>query len=89
MSGKELITEGPGLSNPINILRLLTILVLFLFFFMRIAGLRKKIVLFLTSSLGTIFLLYLFVKVVYLPLPKGQWLFEDTTILLYRILHII
>jgi len=62
---------------------------LFLLLFMRIAGLRKKIVLFLTSFLGTILLLYLFVKVVYLPLPKGQWLFDDMTIGLYRILHII
>ena len=62
---------------------------LFLLLFMRIAGLRKKLSLLLTSVLGTIFLLYLFVKVVYLPLPKGQWFFDDVTILLYRILHII
>lgn len=62
---------------------------LFLLLFMRIAGLRKKTVLFLTSFFGTILLLYLFVKVVYLPLPKGQWLFDDMTIGLYRILHII
>jgi hypothetical protein len=56
---------------------------------MRIAGLRKKAPLFLTSVLGTIFLLYLFVKIVYLPLPKGQWFFDDMTIFLYRLLHII
>ncbi len=62
---------------------------LFLLLFMRIAGLRKKIPLFLTSVLGTVFLLYLFVKIVYLPLPKGQWFFDDMTIFLYRILHII
>jgi putative tricarboxylic transport membrane protein len=61
----------------------------FLVFFMRIAGLRKKIPLVLTSALGTIFLIYLFVKVVYLPLPKGQWFFDDFTIALYRVLHII
>ena len=62
---------------------------LFLLLFMRIAGLRKKLPLFLTSVLGTIFLLYLFVKIVYLPLPKGQWFFDDMTIFLYRVLHII
>jgi putative tricarboxylic transport membrane protein len=62
---------------------------LFLLLFMRIAGLRKKIPLFLTSALGTVFLIYLFVKVVYLPLPKGQWFFDDITIMLYRFLHII
>ena len=62
---------------------------IFLLLFMRIAGLRKKGSLFLTSFLGTIFLLYLFVKIVYLPLPKGQWFFDDLTIFLYRVLHII
>jgi hypothetical protein len=62
---------------------------LFLIFFMRVAGMRKKISLLLTSALGTILLLYLFVKVVYLPLPKGHWFFEDLTIFIYRILGII
>jgi len=62
---------------------------IFLLLFMRIAGLRKKLPLLLISVLGTVFLLYLFVKIVYLPLPKGQWFFDDMTIFLYRILHII
>ena len=62
---------------------------IFLILFMRIAGVRKRVPLFLTSVLGTIFLLYLFVKIVYLPLPKGQWFFDDLTIMLYRVLHII
>lgn len=62
---------------------------LFLIFFMRLTGVRKKISLLLTSALGTILLLYLFVKVVYLTLPKGRWFFEDLTIFIYRILGII
>ncbi len=62
---------------------------LFLILFMRVAGLRKKRGLFLVSIGGTILLLYLFVKIVYLPLPKGQWFFDDLTIVLYRVLHII
>jgi putative tricarboxylic transport membrane protein len=62
---------------------------LFLLLFLRIAGLRKKLSLFLVSFLGTIFLLYLFVWVVYLPLPKGEWFFSDLTIFIYRLLHII
>ncbi|HSR09983.1 MAG TPA: tripartite tricarboxylate transporter TctB family protein [Thermodesulfobacteriota bacterium] len=62
---------------------------LFLLLFMRIAGLKKKSSLIMVSVLGTVFLIYLFVKVVYLPLPKGQWFFDDFTITLYRILHII
>jgi len=62
---------------------------IFLLVFMRIAGLKKKTHLLLISLLGTVLLLYLFVKVVYLPLPKGQWFFSDFTIFLYRVLHII
>jgi hypothetical protein len=62
---------------------------IFLLLFMRIAGLRKALPLVLISLLGTVALLYLFVKVVYLPLPKGQWFFDDLTILLYRFLRII
>ncbi|MBI5967633.1 MAG: tripartite tricarboxylate transporter TctB family protein [Deltaproteobacteria bacterium] len=61
---------------------------LFLLSFMRVAGLKKKIPLLLTSVLGTILLIYLFVKVVYLPLPKGRWFFDDVTIFLYRILRV-
>jgi len=62
---------------------------LFLLLFMRIAGLKKKVHLLVISVLGTILLLYIFVKIVYLPLPKGQWFFTDFTIFLYRVLHII
>ncbi|MGB9698924.1 MAG: tripartite tricarboxylate transporter TctB family protein [Thermodesulfobacteriota bacterium] len=62
---------------------------LFLLLFMRITGVKKKIPLLLTSALGTIFLLYLFVKIVYLPLPRGQGIFNDLTIYLYRLLHLI
>ena len=62
---------------------------LFLLLFMRIAGLKKKSHLLIISLLGTILLLYIFVKIVYLPLPKGQWFFTDFTIFLYRVLHII
>jgi hypothetical protein len=62
---------------------------LFLILFMWVAGLRKKLPLILTSVLGTLFLLYLFVKVVYLPLPKGDWFFADITIWVYRVLHLI
>ena len=62
---------------------------LFLILFLRITGLRKKFPLILISVLGTVFLLFLFVKVVYLPLPKGVWFFDDVTIYLYRVLHLI
>ncbi len=62
---------------------------IFLILFIRIAGMRKPPSLIVTSLLGTIFLLYLFGKVVYLPLPKGNWIFNDLTIFIYRLLYII
>jgi len=62
---------------------------IFLILFIRIAGVRKLHSLIVTSLLGTIFLLYLFGKVVYLPLPKGDWVFNDLTIFIYRLLYII
>jgi len=61
----------------------------FLILFLRLTGVQKKLYLLLFSLLGTIFLLYLFVKVVYLPLPKGTWFFHDLTIYFYRLLGII
>jgi len=63
--------------------------VLFFGAFLWLAGARKLITLFLTSVLGTISLLYIFVKVVYLPLPKGEWFFENITLLIYRALFIM
>lgn len=62
---------------------------LFLLFFMAITGVKKKSSLLLISLLGTILLLYLFVKIVYLPLPRGQGIFNDLTIYLYRLLQLI
>jgi hypothetical protein len=61
----------------------------FIIVFLRLAGVRKPLSLILSSVLGTVGLLYLFVKVVYLPLPKGAWLFERVTLFVYRALGII
>ncbi len=62
---------------------------LFLLFFVGITGVRKRVPLLLIPFLGTILLLYLFVKIVYLPLPRGQGIFNDLTIYLYQLLHLI
>lgn len=62
---------------------------LFLLFFLRLTGVKNKSSLLLTPTLGTLFLLYLFVKIVYLPLPRGQGIFNDITIFIYRILLLI
>lgn len=61
---------------------------LFLLAYMWLAGTRRPVPLVAISALGTVALLYLFVKVVYLPLPKGAGLLDDFTILLYRLLRI-
>lgn len=61
---------------------------LFLLAFMRLAGTRRPLPLVVTAVLGTVALLYVFVKVVYLPLPKGAGVLEDFTIFLYRLLRI-
>jgi hypothetical protein len=61
---------------------------LFLLAFMRLAGSRRLLSPVLIALLGTVGLLYLFVKVVYLPLPKGAGAVEDLTLFLYRLLRI-
>lgn len=61
---------------------------LFLVAFMRLAETRGILLLTLTPVLGTVSLLYVFVKIVYLPLPKGAGVMEDLTIFFYRLLKI-
>lgn len=61
---------------------------LFLLAFMRLAGTRRPVPLLVIAALGTVALLYVFVKVVYLPLPKGAGALEDLTIFVYRLLKI-
>jgi len=78
-----------GIVWAMEILGFLLATFLFFLVFTRIAGWRRIASLLITSSLGTVGVLYLFVKVVYLPLPKGQWFFNDLTIFLYRLLAII
>jgi len=61
---------------------------LFLLAFMRLAGTRRPLPLLVIAAVGTVVLLYVFVKVVYLPLPKGAGALEDFTIFVYRLLKI-
>jgi putative tricarboxylic transport membrane protein len=56
--------------------------------FMVVAGARRAPAIGLTALLGTVGLLYAFVKLVYLPFPKGAGAFEDLTLALYRALGI-
>ena len=61
----------------------------FMLAYLWFTGERRPVPLVATSVLGTVGLLYLFVKVVYLPLPKGDWIFDEITIFIYRALGIL
>jgi putative tricarboxylic transport membrane protein len=56
--------------------------------FMTLAGARSPLSIAAHALLGTVILLYAFVRVVYLPLPKGEGAFETLTLLVYRVLRI-
>jgi putative tricarboxylic transport membrane protein len=56
--------------------------------FMWVSGARSVAGIAAGAVLGTVGLLYLFVKAVYLPLPKGDGPFEAVTLALYRVLRI-
>ncbi len=61
---------------------------LFLLTFMALGGVRKARWLLTLPTLATFGFLYFFVKAVYIPLPRGDGIFEDLTIALYRLLRI-
>lgn len=56
--------------------------------FMWLAGARAWPGIAASAVLGTVVLLYVFVRLVYLPLPKGDGPFETLTIALYRALRL-
>lgn len=56
--------------------------------FMVVAGARSAPGIAATALLGTVSLLYAFIKLVYLPFPKGAGRFEGVTLALYRALDI-
>jgi putative tricarboxylic transport membrane protein len=56
--------------------------------FMWVSGSRSIPMIVGNVVVGTVLLLYVFVKFVYLPLPKGDWVFESFTLALYQALHL-
>jgi putative tricarboxylic transport membrane protein len=60
----------------------------FIVAFMALAGLRAPAGLAASAVIGSVLLVYVFVKAVYLPLPKGDGPFEALTLALYRALRI-
>ncbi len=61
---------------------------LFIAAFMRLCGARSPLSIVTNALVGTVVLLYAFVRLVYLPLPKGDGPFEAVTLALYRALGI-
>ncbi len=61
----------------------------FIVAFMTVAGARSVLSIATSAVVGSGSLLYLFVKLVYLPLPKGAGPFEAITLALYRGLGIL
>jgi putative tricarboxylic transport membrane protein len=53
-----------------------------------LSGLRRPLLVSLVSVLGTLGVLYLFVKVSLMPLDRGTGAFEQATVTLYRLLGI-
>jgi putative tricarboxylic transport membrane protein len=53
-----------------------------------LGGLRRPVLVALTSILGTLGILYFFVKVSLMPLDRGKGMFEQATVALYRLLGI-
>lgn len=53
-----------------------------------LGGMRRPVVVLAVSGIGTAALLYLFVKVSLMPLDRGQGVFEQATVTLYRVLRI-
>lgn len=49
---------------------------------------RNPLQIILTSVLGTGSILVIFVKIGYLPLPKGEWVFHNFTVWLFKTLHL-
>lgn len=60
----------------------------FILAFMYLCGTRSVSALGANAAIGTVLLLYLFIKLVYLPLPKGEGPFERVTLALYQALGI-
>jgi putative tricarboxylic transport membrane protein len=62
--------------------------VVFLLLWFLVGGIRKPVQLLSVTLIGTLVLLYVFVKLALMPLDRGQGAFGDFTIALFRLLGI-
>ena len=61
---------------------------LFLVTWFVLGGMRKTLSVFTYGTLGTLAMLYLFLKVAYLPLPRGVGYLDTLTVNIYHLLGI-
>lgn len=61
---------------------------IFLWSFTYLGKWRKKGLLAIIALIGTLAVNFLFHKIIYIPLPKGQYIFEDITVMIYKTLGI-
>ncbi len=61
---------------------------LFLMLWLWLGGIRAPIPLLANSAIGTVALLYGFLKVAYLPLPRGEGFMDTLSVYLYQLLRI-
>lgn len=61
---------------------------LFLTIFLPVAGMRSKVRSLFVGLGGTLAILYFFLKVLYVPFPRGVGIFDGITVSLYRLLGI-
>ena len=81
LGGIALLVAYAALAPPLGFV---VATLVFIATFMALAGMRSPLGLALNAVLGTVVLVYVFVKVVYLPLPKGDGPFEALTLAIYR-----
>ncbi len=62
---------------------------LFMILFMLLGGFARPITAMIVSTVGTVVMVFLFVRVVYVSLPLGMGIFESITLTLYGLLGIV
>lgn len=77
-----------GLVFAIHFFGFLISTLLFLLAFTYLGKWRKIKLLTVIALFGSVAINYLFLKIIYIPLPKGQYFFEDITVMVYRALGI-
>jgi len=77
-----------GYAAAVQVMGFLLATLAIIAYWMAIWGVRSISRIALTSVLGTMSVLVVFLKIGYLPLPKGMGIFDDVTVYLYRIFHL-